>query len=143
MKRFLSFLISATLMFSLFGCNKSDKEKSGEGTSEITGLIVYFYGDSEYGNGVFNSQSNDIKEITLLTNGTYRIGLSPSFRGSKEAIYRGDVAKFAADEGCCETSYIGEENNQPTYSFTVTSNQDFKLEISVGNYIQVINITVI
>lgn len=143
MKRFLSFLISATLMFSLFGCNKSDEEKSGEGTSEITGLIVYFYGDSEYGNGVFNSQSNDIKEITLLTNGTYKIGLAPNFRGSKEAIYRGDVADFTADEGCCEISYLGEENNQPTYSITVTSNQNFKLSISVNNHTQTINIITI
>ena len=143
MKKLLFSIISITLMFSLFGCNKAEEEKSGGGTSEITGSIVYFYADEESESSVFYSEIQGEKSITLIKNKTYKIGLAPSFRGSKEAIYRGDVAKFAADEGCCETSYIGEENNQPTYSFTVTSNQDFKLEISVGNYIQVINITVI
>ena len=143
MKRFLSFLISVTLIFSLFGCNKTDEAKAGGGASEITGFVAYFYGDAEYGNGVFDSRTKDIKGITLLNNGTYKIELAPRFIGSKEAVYRGDIATLDADESCCDIKYIGDENNRPTYSLTVKSKGDFTLKISVEDFTQTINITVI
>ena len=138
-----AFLFSIVLIFLL--CFSSCDElvpSFGGGNSEITGSIVYFYGKEETAIESFYSEDKESKQIELSKENTYTIGLRPSFRGSKQAIYNGDCATFSVVDGCCEITYIGEENSQPVYELKIKSNSDFDLTIAVGDYSQTIKIIV-
>lgn len=122
--------------------SKNQVDLVGGGLSEITGSIVYFYGDDETAMDVFYSSSDETKKITLSRDKTYKIGLRPSFQGSRVAIFTGDCAEFTYDDGNCAISYVGEQEHQPTYALTVTAQDDFQLKIEVDGYEQAITICV-
>ena len=129
------------LLGCLLGCD-NDNSLSGSVNSEITGSIAYFYGEEENAIESFYSEDKQSKQIELSKENTYTIGLRPSFRGSKEALYNGDCATFSFPDGCCEISYIGEENSQPVYEFNIKTDADFDLTIAVADYTQTIKIIV-
>jgi len=142
MKKVLYFVIAlVALLGCLVGCD-NDNLPSGSGNSEITGSIAYFYGEEETAIESFYSEDKELKQIELSKENTYTIGLRPSFRGSKQAVYNGDCATFSFADGCCEITYIGEENSQPIYELKIKSDSDFDLTITVGDYSQTIKIIV-
>ena len=141
MKKLLLLFLSIIVVLCLFGCD-NEESPAGGGNSEITGSLAYFYGEGETAIEVFYSEDKENKEITLSKENAYTIGLRPSFRGSKEAIYNGDCATFSFADGCCEIIYIGEENSQPIYKIQIKRDADFDLTISVDNYSQTIRIVV-
>lgn len=141
MRRVLLTLISIVFLFSLLGCEQEEVPVGG-GPSEITGSIVYVCDDGA-SLGSFWSESTEEKELTLTRGDTYRFALAPSFRGSKEAVYRGDCAEFTFDEGCCEVSYLGDEDYRPTYECTILSESDFSLTVTVDDYTQTISVCVV
>ncbi|MBE6635126.1 MAG: hypothetical protein E7617_02835 [Ruminococcaceae bacterium] len=100
MKKILYFVITVVaLLGCLVGCNKEETPVGG-GNSEITGSIAYFYGEEENAIESFYSEDKQSKQIELSKKNTYTIGLRPSFRGSKEALYNGDCATFSFADGC-------------------------------------------
>ena len=133
-------IIVVTILGCLVGCD-NDNLHSGSGNSKITGSIAYFYGE-EAAIESFYSEDKELKQIELSKENTYTIGLRPSFIGSKQAVYNGDCATFSVVDGCCEITYIGEENSQPVYELKIKSNSDFDLTITVGDYSQTIKIIV-
>ncbi len=141
MKKLLLIILSITLLFCLFGCD-NEEAPAGGGKSKITGSIAYFYGNEETAIKTFNSEDTQAKEIELSKENTYTIGLRPSFRGSKEAVYEGDCAMFSFADDCCEIAYIGMQNNHPAYKFVIKTDSDFDLTITVDDYSQTIKIIV-
>ena len=135
-------LLSFAFLFSCVGCEREELPVGG-GPSEITGSIVYVCDDDGVSLGSFWSESTEEKELTLTECQTYRLALEPSFRGSKEAVYVGDCAEFVFDEGCCEVSYLGDEDDRPTYECTVLGETDFSLTVTVGGYTQTILVSVV
>jgi hypothetical protein len=113
---------------------------SGGGKSEITGCTVsFYYGDFSLGS--FNSSVTEEKEITLSTGTTYEIGLRPTFRGSKEAVYVGDCAKFSFPDGAFEIRYIGDTDHEPRYELKVLCDTEAELSVDVDGYVQRIKIS--
>ena len=141
MKRAFLMILFLTFLISLFGCDNTE-EALGAGDSKITGSLLYFYGDEESAIEVFSSSSSDTKEITLSKGKTYKIELRPSFRGSKQAVYIGDLAEFSFDIGSCEINYIADDESEPLYALTVTTEKDFELTVEVDGYIQTITVYV-
>ncbi len=125
----------------MFGCNNIELPAGG-GNSEITGSIAYFYGEEETAIESFYSEDRESKQIELSRENTYTIGLRPSFKGSKQAVYTGDCATFSFADGCCEITYTGEEDSQPIYELKIKTDADFDLTITVGDYTQTVKITV-
>ena len=142
MKNALFALLLFALLFCFIACDNGESAAGG-GVSEITGNIAYFYGYEEFAIDVFYSESTDVKEITLQRNKTYKIGFRPSFRGSKSAVYVGDVAKFTFPDGCCDVSYVGDEENHPIYELIITGTNDFDLTVEIDGYVQTISIKVL
>ena len=134
-------IIVVTILGYLVGCDNNNP-LSGSENSKITGSIAYFYGEEEAAIESFYSEDKESKQIELSKENTYTIGLRPSFRGSKQAVYNGDCATFSVVDGSCEITYIGEENSQPVYELKIKSNSDFDLTITVGDYSQTIKIIV-
>lgn len=122
--------------------SKNKVDLVGGGLSKITGSIVYFYGDEETAIDVFHSASDDMKKITLSRDKTYKIGLRPSHKGSRDAVFTGDCAEFTYDDGNCVISYVGEQDNQPMYDLIITAQEDFQLTIDVDGYVQTITICI-
>ena len=141
MKKILLMLLSVTLLMCLPGCDL-DEAPAGGGNSEVTGSIAYFYGNEKTAIKTFYSEDTQAKRIELSKESTYTIGLRPSFRGSKEAAYDGDCATFSFADDRCEISYIGIEDNHPTYEFVIRADTDFDLTITVDGYSQTIEIIV-
>lgn len=139
MKKWTLFFAALALVFGLCGC---DTPPSGGGNSEITGSIVYFFGDSENAIDTFWSESDKAKEISLFKNKTYTVELRPSFRGSKEAVYIGDCATFSFPDGCCEITYAAEPDAQPVYELVILTDDDFDLTVRADGYVQTIKILV-
>lgn len=140
-KAFNVTLILIILLLCFYGCDNYGSP-SGGGNSEITGSIAYFYGEEETAIESFYSEDKALKQIELSKECTYKIGLRPSFRGSKQALYNGDCATFSFANGCCEITYIGEEDSQPVYELKIKSDSDFELTINVDDYSQTIKIIV-
>ncbi len=142
MKKILYFVIAVVaLLGCLVGCD-NDNPPSGSGNPEITGSIAYFYGEEETAIESFYSEDKESKQIELSKEHTYTIGLRPSFRGSKQAVYNGDCATFSFADGCCEITYIGEEDSQPVYELKIKTDADFDLTITVDDYTQTVKIIV-
>lgn len=141
MKKTVLLLLIFVFAISVTGCDNT-KKTSGSGESKITGSIAYFYGDEETAIKTFNSEDTLAKEIELSKEKTYTIGLRPSFKGSKAAVYIGDCAAFSYDEGCCEIKYIAEQESEPIYEFIIKTDVDFWLSVSVDGFVQSIKILV-
>lgn len=141
MKKILLLLLSLIVALCLFGCD-NEEPPAGGGNSEITGSIAYFYGEEDTAIESFYSEDKESKQIELAKENTHKIGLRPSYRGSKEAVYNGDCATFSFADGCCEINYIGEENSQPVYELKIITDSDFDLTISVDDYSQTVRIIV-
>ena len=145
MKRTLFVLLAVVLLFfvGLFvGCEK-EEAPAGGGATEITGSILYVREEDGTTLGSFWSESTEEKKLTLTEGQTYRLGVRPSFRGSKAAVYLGDCAEFSLEEGSCEISYLGDEDHRPTYECTVLGESDFSLTVTVGGYTQTILVLVV
>lgn len=133
-------MLLTALLVSLVGCEKN--APTGGDDSKITGCIAYFYGDEETVIESFYSEDKEPKQIELSKKNTYTIGFRPSFRGSKEAVYRGDCATFSFADNCCEITYIGEKSSHPLYELKIKSTSDFDLTITVDDYTQTVKIIV-
>lgn len=139
MKKIVVLIFALALSICLFGCNGGEA-MSGGGKSEITGCTVnFYYGVASLGS--FNSSVTEEKEITLSTGTTYEIGLRPTFRGSKEAVYVGDCAKFSFPDGAFEISYIGDTDHEPRYELKVLCDTEAELTVDVDGYVQRIKIS--
>lgn len=141
MKKILRLIVSLALLLCLLGCD-NEEAPAGGGESEITGSIAYFYSNEDAAIKVFNSEDTQTKEIELSKEATYTIGLRPSFRGSKQAVYEGDCATFSFADDCCEVAYIGMQNDRPAYEFVINTDSDFELTITVDGYSQTIKIII-
>ena len=141
MKKVLLLISYLTLLFCIYGCN-SEEAPAGGGESKITGSIAYFYDNEETAIKTFNSEDTQAKEIKLSKKTTYTLGLRPSFRGSKQAVYEGDCATFSFADDCCEVAYIGMKNNSPVYEFVIKTDADFDLTITVSDYSQTIKVII-
>ena len=141
MKKVLLPVLSILLLFCLFGCDNG-QFAAGGGESKVTGSIAYFYASGETTIKAFNSEDTREKSVELSSGSSYTIGLRPSFRGSKQALYTDDPATFSFRDDCCEIDYIGIQNDHPTYKLTVKADSDFDLTITVDDYSQTIKIIV-
>ena len=141
MKKVLLLILSLSLLLCLFGCDNG-QFAAGGGESKVTGSIAYFYASSETLIKSFNSEDTREKSIELSSGSSYTIGLRPSFRGSKQALYTDDPATFSFADECCEIAYIGMQNDHPTYKLTIKADSDFDLTITADDYSQTIKIIV-
>ena len=141
MKKVLLLILSLSLLLCLFGCDNG-QFAAGGGESKVTGSIAYFYASGETAIKAFNSEDTREKSIELSRGSSYTIGLRPSFRGSKQALYTDDPATFSFADDCCEITYIGMQNDHPAYKLAIKTDSDFDLTITVDDYSQTIKIIV-
>ena len=143
MKKILSFVLSLLILISLVGCENGE-EPAGGSDSEITGSILYFFENGEdLVLDVFSTADTEKKSIELSRSESYILKLRPSFRGSKAAVYVGDVARFDFPSGACEIKCISDADEEPLYELEINSAADFDLKVSVGEYVQTVRIAVI
>ena len=141
MKRILMFLLHLSLLFCIFGCNNM-KTPEGGGESIITGSVAYFYDNEETVIKIFNSVDINEKEITLLKETVYYIGLEPNYKGSKALAYNEDCAGFFFMDNYCDITYIGIKSYKPFYELVIKTDSTFDLTITVSDYTQTIKIIV-
>lgn len=142
MKKVLALTLSMIIITCCFDACDSANGNSGDGSSEITGFILYIYAEGENAIDTFSTGSDENKEINLLKGKTYKIGARPSVRGSKSAVYVGDCAEFIYAKDCCEIKYLQDRENHPIYEFIIITEDDFSLTVVIDNYVQTINISV-
>lgn len=126
------------MMFALAGC--------GSGTPEIIGVTntLYLNGDGkplvltpvEY---VKEKDGKSYSRYEVMNSRIYSLEISPVWRGSKQAVFKGDVATFSASDYWTITFDEEASKANPIYNISFeypkdTEIEDLTLKYQVGDF---------